>query len=77
MNQYEINLIKSKLRRLQMSEVEITLYVEKMQEELLTYKTASKVIDRWEVVQPSELVAQVLVCGVLAAVLGALFAVLS
>ena len=77
MNQYEINLIKSRLRRLRMSEVEISQYVQKMQEELLTYKSASKLIDRWQVVKPSELVAQVLVCGILAAFLGALFAILS
>ena len=76
MNQFEINQIKSRLRRLYLSEDFVTQYVNKLQVNCESYAMACKTIDRWKKEDCSETVSQVLACGVIAAVLGGFLATL-
>ena len=76
MNQFEINQIKSRLRRLDLSEDFVTQYVHKLQVNCESYAMACKTIDRWKKEDCSETVSQVLACGVIAAVLGGFLATL-
>ncbi len=75
MNQFEINQIRSKLRRLDFDEKFIELYMNKLIRNKEPYVTASKAIDRWEKKDPEQFVLQALVCGLIAALAGGLFAV--
>ena len=70
MNQFEINQIKSRLRRLELSEDFVDQYVHKLQIDCEIYSIASKKIDRWEKEDNRDIVAQVLACGFIAAMLG-------
>ena len=70
MNQFEINQIKSRLRRLELSEYFVDQYVHKLQIDCEIYSIASKKIDRWEKEDNRDIVAQVLACGFIAAMLG-------
>mgnify|MGYP003312539441 CR=1 FL=1 len=76
MNQFEINQIKSRLRRLELPEDFVDQYVHKLQIDCEIYSIASKTIDRWEKEDNRDIVAQVLVCGFIAAVLGGFLATL-
>ncbi len=76
MNQFEINQIKSRLRRLELSEDFVDQYVHKLQINCESYSIASKSIDRWKKEDSRDIVAQVLVCGLIAAVLGGVLATL-
>ena len=76
MNQFEINQIKSRLRRLELSEDFVDQYVHKLQIDCEIYSIASKTIDRWEKEDNRDIVAQVLTCGFIAAVLGGFLATL-
>ena len=76
MNQFEINQIKSRLRRLELSEDFVDQYVHKLQIDCEIYSIASKKIDRWEKEDNRDIVAQVLACGFIVAVLGGFLATL-
>ena len=76
MNQFEINQIKSRLRRLELSEEFVDKYVHKLQINCESYSIACKTIDRWEKKDSRDIVAQVLACGLIAAVLGGVLATL-
>ena len=75
MNQFEINQIRSKLRRLDFDEKFIELYTNKLIRNKEPFVMASKAIDRWEKKDPEQFVLQALVCGLIAALAGGLFAV--
>ena len=76
MNQFEINQIKSRLRRLDLSEDFVDRYVCKLQVNCESYAMTCKTIDRWKKEDSRDVVAQVLVCGAIAAVLGGFLATL-
>ena len=76
MNQFETNQIKSRLRRLELSEEFVDQYVHKLQENCESYQMACKTIDQWKKQDSREIVSQVLVCGIIAAVLGGFLATL-
>ena len=76
MEQFEINQIKSRLRRLKLSEDFVDQYVHKLQIDCEIYSIASKTIDRWEKEDDRDIVAQVLTCGFISAVLGGFLATL-
>jgi hypothetical protein len=76
MNQFEINQIKSRLRRLELSEDFVDQYVHKLQIDCEIYSIANKTIDRWEKEDNHDIVAQVLACGFISAVLGGFLATL-
>ena len=76
MNQFEINQIKSRLRRLDLSEDFVDRYVHKLQVNRESYAMTCKTIDRWKREDSSDVVAQVLACGLIAAVLGGFLATL-
>ena len=75
MNQYEVNQIRSKLRRLDLDDQFIELYIDKLTRNNEPFVTASKVIDRWEKKDSGQVVLQALACGVIAALAGGWFAV--
>ena len=75
MNQFEINQIRSKLRKLELDDQFIELYVNKLIRNKEPFITALKVIDRWEKKDASQFVLQALVCGLIAALAGGWFAV--
>ena len=75
MNQYEVNQIRSKLRRLDLDDQFIELYINKLTRNNEPFVTASKVIDRWEKKDSGQVVLQALACGVIAALAGGWFAV--
>ena len=76
MNQFEINQIKSRLRRLDLSEDFIDRYVHKLQVDCESYAMTCKTIDRWKKEDSRDVVAQVLASGLIAAVLGGFLATL-
>ena len=76
MNQFETNQIKSRLRRLELSEAFIDQSVHKLQVNCESYRMACKTIDRWQKQDSREIVTQVLACGIIAAVLGGFLATL-
>ena len=76
MNQFEINQIKSRLRRLDLSEDFVDRYVHKLQVNCESYAMTCKTIDRWKKKDSRDIVAQVLACGLIAAVLGGFLATL-
>ena len=75
MNQYEVNRIRSKMRKLNLDDEFINLYVNKLIRNREPYVTASKTIDRWEERDSGQFVLQALACGLIAAVVGGWFAV--
>ena len=76
MNQFETNQIKSRLRRLELSEEFVNQYVHKLQVNCESYQMACKTIDQWQKKDSREVVSQVLACGIIAAVLGGFLATL-
>ena len=76
MNQFETNRIKSRLRRLELSEEFVDQYVHKLQVNCESYQIACKTIDQWQKKDSREVVSQVLACGIVAAVLGGFLATL-
>ena len=76
MNQFEINQVKSRLRRLELSEEFVDQYVYKIQVNCESYAMACKTIDRWQKQDSREVVSQVLASGLIAAVLGGFLATL-
>jgi predicted KAP-like P-loop ATPase len=76
MNQFETNQIKSRLRRLELSEEFVDQYVHKLQVNCESYQIACKTIDQWQKKDSREVVSQVLACGIIAAVLGGFLATL-
>ena len=75
MNQYEVNRIRSKMRKLNLDDEFIDLYVNKLIRNREPYVIASKTIDRWEKRDSGQFVLQALACGLIAAVVGGWFAV--
>ena len=75
MNQFELNQIRSKLRRLELDDQFIERYIDKLIRNKEPFVIASKVIDRWEKKDSGQFVLQVLVCGLIAALAGGWFAV--
>ena len=76
MNQYEVNRIRSKMRKLNLDDEFIDLYVNKLIRNREPYDMASKTIDRWEKRDSGQFVLQALACGLIAAVVGGWFAVI-
>ena len=76
MNQFEINQIKSRLRRLDLSEDFVDRYVHKLQVNCESYAMTCKTIDRWKKEDSRDVVAQILASGLIAAVLGGFLATL-
>jgi len=74
MNQFEVNQIRSKLRRLDLDEQFVERYIEKLIRNKEPFITASKAINRWEKKDSRQFVLQALACGLIAAVAGGWFA---
>ena len=74
MKQFELNQIRSKLRRLDLDEQFIEHYTAKLIKNR-TFVAASKAIDRWEKKDSGQWVLQALSCGLIAALAGGWFAV--
>ena len=77
MTEIERNRLRAKLRRLDITDTAIDAYLHKLEADLETYTSASRIIDRWERPDPSQTVLQALACGLIAAVLGGWFATVS
>ena len=75
MNQLELNQIRSKLRRLELDEQFIEMYIDKLIRNKEPFVTASKAINRWEKKDSGQFVLQALACGLIAALAGGWFAV--
>ena len=75
MNQFEINQIRSKLRRLELDDQFIEPYINKLVRNKEPFLIASKAIDRWEKKDSGQFVLQALACGLIAAFAGGWFAV--
>ena len=75
MNQFELNQIRSKLRRLDLDDQFIERYLEKLIRNKEPFVTALKAIDRWEKKDSGQFVLQALACGLIAALAGGWFAV--
>ena len=70
MTELERNRLRAKLRRLDFTDAAIESYLQKLEANLETYASASRIIDRWEKPDPSQTVMQALSCGLIAALLG-------
>ena len=75
MNQFELNQIRSKLRRLDLDDQFIARYIVKLIRNKEPIVTASKAIDRWEKKDSGQFVLQALACGLIAALAGGWFAI--
>ena len=75
MNQFEVNQIRAKLHRLALDDEFVERYIAKLIRNNEPYITASKTIDRWEKSDSGQFVLQAFVCGLIAALAGAWFAV--
>ena len=75
MNQFELNRIRSKLRRLALDDQFTERYVNKLIRNNEPFLTASKSIDRWEKKDSGQFVLQALAFGLIAALAGGWFAV--
>ena len=75
MNQFELNQIRSKLRRLDLGDQFIERYIDKLIRNKEPFCMASKTIDRWEKKDSGQFVLQALACGLIAALVGGCFAV--
>ena len=75
MNQFELNRIRSKLRKLELDEKFIEAYLEKLRRNNEPYVTASKAIDQWEKRSSAQFILQALTCGLIAALAGGYLAV--
>ena len=75
MNQFELNQIRSKLRRLELDDQFIDLYIDKLIRNKEPFVTALKTIDRWDKNDSGQFVLQALACGLIAALAGGWFAV--
>ena len=75
MNQFELNQIRSKLRRLELDEQFIERYIDKLIRNKEPFVTALKAIDRWEKKDSGQFVLRALACGLIAALAGSWFAV--
>ena len=75
MNQYDLNRIRSKMRRLDLDDGFIDRYLDKLIRNNEPYVTASKDIDRWEKKDAGQFILQALACGLIAALAGGCFAV--
>ena len=75
MNQFEVNQILSKLRRLDLDDQCIERYIDKLIRNKERFVTASKAIDRWEKKDSGQFVLQALACGLIAALAGGWFAI--
>ena len=75
MNQFELNQIRSKLRRLDLDDQFIERYLEKLIRNKEPFVTASRAVDRWDKKDPGQFVLQALACGLIAALAGGWFAV--
>ena len=64
------------MRKLNLDDEFINLYVNKLIRNREPYVTASKTIDRWEKRDSGQFVLQALACGLIAAVVGGWFAVI-
>ena len=63
------------MRKLNLDDKFINLYVKKLIRNREPYVTASKTIDQWEKRDSAQFVLQALACGLIAAVIGGWFAV--
>ena len=72
MNQFELNQIRSKLRRLDLDDQFIERYIDKLIRNKEPFVTASKAIDRWDKKDSGQFVLQALACGLIAALAGCL-----
>ena len=75
MNQFELNQIRSKLRRLDLDDQFVEKYIDKLIRNKEPFVTASKSIDRWDEKDSGQFVLQVLACGLIAALAGGWLAV--
>ena len=75
MNQFELNQIRSKLRRLELDDQFIERYIDKLIRNKEPFVMASKVIDRWEKKDSGQFLLQALACGLIAALAGGWLAV--
>ena len=62
MNQFEVNQIRSKLRRLDLDDQFIERYIDKLIRNKEIFVTASKAIDRWDKKDTEQFVLQALAC---------------
>ena len=77
MTQFEINRIRAKMRKLELSESRIDLFLKDCEKNLETYDSACNTIDQWQKENPGEMILQALVCGVIAAAFGGWIALMS
>ena len=75
MNQFELNQLRAKLRRLDLDDQFIERFIDKLIRNKEPFVTASRIIDRWEKKDSAQFVLQALACGLIAALAGGWFAV--
>ena len=75
MNQFELNQIRSKLRRLELDDQFVERSIDNLIRNKESLVTASKAIDRWDKKDSGQFVLQALACGLIAALAGGWFAV--
>ena len=77
MTQFEINRIRAKLRKLELSESRIEIFLKQCDDNLETYDSACRIINQWHKENPGEMILQALVCGFIAAAFGGWLALMS
>ena len=70
MSEVEINRLRARLHRLELSETVIERYLQRCASNLETYESACRTVDQWEKPNPEGFILQALVCGIGAALFG-------
>ncbi len=74
-NQFELNQLRSKLRRLDLDDRFVERYIDKLIRNKEPFVTAPKAINRWEKKDSGQFVLQALACGLIADLAGGWFAI--
>ena len=77
LTEVELNQIRAKLRRLELSDEVIERYLRKCEANIESFASASRSVEQWEKADPEDFILQTLVCGLTAAVLGGWLALMS
>ena len=77
MNQFELNKIRSKLRKLGVGEEIARRYLKKLETDNEPYASAARKIEKWKKVDSNQFILQALVCGFIAAVAGGAIALIN
>ena len=77
LTEVELNQIRAKLRRLELSDEVIERYLRQCEANFESFASATRTVEQWDKADPEGFILQALVCGLTAAVLGGWLAMMT